>query len=207
MKKFLTVILTLLATVSLFAANGTLENMSPVSLDAVPVTFDLGPTGTTYKVGFTSSIENVKEGSVDEIAEDLTTIELALDETQTYGTLVSPVYVYWVISGGMPLTITLNADAAMDGTTSVDSHINWATEWTKYTNDTANGSATLGITDLYTAGQSVNYTDPQTVFDRTSVKSVVERGYTQLVITTQNVTEAEPDEYTGYLQLVITPKG
>ena len=207
MKKILIVILALLATVSLFAKDGTLENRSPVSLDSVPVTFDLGPTGTTYKVGFTSSIENVKEGSVDEIAEDLTTIELALDDTQTYGTLVNPVYVYWVISGGMPLTITLNADAAMDGTTNGDNHINWVTEWTKFTNDTANGSATLGSTDLYVAEQSVNYTEPQTVFDRSTVNSVVERGYTQLVITTQNITEAEPDEYTGYLQLVITPEG
>lgn len=198
MKKLLFFVLVLLvSTMALFAAptEGTLGK-EVVSLGEVPVTFDLSK-GTTYYVGFATETTNIESGDVSGI-KDTNAITLKLDDTKSKGILDGNLYVYWVVSGGQPLKIELEAGGALSGETESE-NINWKTTW---------GDKSLGGNKVYSDGSEVletAYTNEQIVFDRTTVKQAVERGYAQLSIETQDVSEVVPDSYVGSLQLIITP--
>ena len=205
MKRLLTITVLLIASMSLFAVPGSFdaENNTPKELGQVPVTFDLAAS-TNYYIGFTSDVTNVAAGKDASQITDATEITLELDNTQTYGELAEKLYVYWVISGGQKLKIELEADAAMDD--DGENKINWETSWAAYTNSSKGDTQTLGGTTAYSAESELNtYATEKMVFDRSAVSSTVERGYTEVTIKTQDITNAAAVEYTGHLQLVVTP--
>ena len=212
MKKALIIALMLLASVSAFAAvpgEFNDENNTAVTMNAVPVTFNLAK-GTTYYIGFTNDVTNVAAGKDASGINDAESIELKLDATQTYGELGTDnnLYVYWVVSGNQKLKIELKAEGTLDNTEH-DKHLNWQVQWNKFTDDTSGVQQTLGSTDIHGEdGENVEetaYTTALPVYERSNIDGVVDRGYTQLSIKTQDVTKAAPEAYESSLQLIVTP--
>ena len=211
MKKAMIFALMLLASVSAFAISGEFndENNTAVTMEAVPVTFDLAK-GTTYYIGFTNDITNVAAGKDASGINDAKSIPLQLDATQTYGELGTDnnLYVYWVVSGNQKLKVELKAEGTLDNTEN-DKHLNWQVQWNKFTDDTSGDQQTLGSTDVHGGeGENVEetaYTTALPVYERSNIDGVVDRGYTQLSIKTQDVTKAAPEAYESSLQLIVTP--
>ena len=211
MKKALIIALLLLASVSSFAVPGEFndENNTAVTMKAVPVTFDLAK-GTTYYIGFTNDVTNVAAGQDASGITDAESIELKLDATQTYGELGTDnnLYVYWVVSGNQKLRIDLKAGGTLNNTAD-NEHLNWQVQWNKFTDDTSGDQQTLGSTYIHgeegVKVEETEYTTALPVYERSTIDGVVDRGFTQLSIKTQDVTKAAPEAYESSLQLIVTP--
>ncbi len=216
MKKILLLAFVLIMAMAVvYAADGKASGETAIETGqsaTVPVKFDLGEKGNVkWEIGFTNvtSEENLSYGNVTPAA----SIDLVLDEKTMTGGIndESPVAVYWILTGGQKVRISLAAEGAMEGTDSdsVTHYINWETSWTPkknaggaLTNDT---NVTLGSKDAYSEEQSVDYTTAKSVFDRSATISASEKGLVPLTITTQKVSDAATVEYSSSLTLKIEP--
>lgn len=216
MKKILLLAFVLImAMTAVYAADSNASGETAIKTAqsaTVPVTFNLGENGNVkWEIGFTNvtSEENLSYGNVT----PATSIDLVLNENTMTGGIndESLVAVYWILTGGQKVRISLAAEGAMKGTDSASAthFINWETSWTPkknadgaLTNDT---KVTLGSKDAYSEGQSVDYTTAKSVFDRSATISASEKGLVPLTITTQDVSDAATVEYSSSLTLKIEP--
>ena len=217
MKKILLLAFVLImAMTAVYAANGQASGETAIETGqstTVPVKFDLGENGNVkWEIGFTNetSEKNLSYGNV----KSATSIDLVLDESTMTGRIndASPVAVYWILTGGQKVRISLAAEGAMKGTgsDSVTHYINWETRWNPKKN--ANGTlveedteVTLGSVAAYSEEQTVDYTTDKSVFDRSATISASEKGLVPLTITTQDVSDAATVEYSSSLTLTIEP--
>ena len=216
MKKILLLAFVLImAMTAVYAANGQASGETAIETGqstTVPVKFDLGENGNVkWEIGFTNetSEKNLSYGNV----KSATSIDLVLDENTMTGGIndESPVAVYWILTGGQKVRISLAAEGAMKGTDSKSAthYINWETSWTPKKN--ADGAlaedteVTLGSNAASLAGQPVDYTTAKSVFDRSATVSASEKGLVPLTITTQDVSDAATVEYSSSLTLKIEP--
>ena len=216
MKRILSLAFVLIMAMAVVYADGNALGetaIEEVQTATVPVIFDLGENGNVkWEIGFTNvtSEENLSYGN----GTPATSIDLILDESTMTGRIndASPVAVYWILTGGQKVRISLAAEGAMKGTgsDSVTHYINWETRWNPKKN--ANGTlveedtkVTLGSVAAYSEEQTVDYTTDKSVFDRSATISASEKGLVPLTITTQDVSDAATVEYSSSLTLTIEP--
>lgn len=183
----------------------------------VNINFDLSSEdNSSWEIGFTDNVEGLKNNGT--IVTPLASEDVALKIGEgTSGTLKENLYVYWIIKGGQQLEITLEADGALKevhesgetdgGAETEPEHMNWMVSW-KSSASGSEGTAdqSLGTTDLYKENADVNvYTKTQPVFDRSALDQSLETGSAQLIITTQDITDVAPVNYSANLTLKITP--
>ena len=173
----------------------------------VEIRFDLTADGenSTWTIGFTDDISNLEKNNT---VEPLQTGSVPLSLEGTRGTLgENNLYVYWIITGGQPLNITLSADKALNDVAS--NYMNWEIGW----NSSESGSEekprqTLGTQSEYTENQEgVNYSHPLPVFSRSVPSGSFESGSAELSIKTQDISGVTPSSYAANLILTISPAG
>lgn len=215
MKRLLTVFtLLVLFTIPLLADTSSSGNGN-VTVSAKPanvkVSFDLGTTSdnNTWKIGFTDNVDNLSNGSV----EPLTSEDVALVINGNHGELPAdtPLYVYWIITGGQKLKIELSASGELRGTPAGgnEESMNWKVTWNSSESGSGNsdtGGQTLGNTDEYNEDSpSANYTSRQKVFTRNVLDQSLVYGSAKLTIETQDITAVIPASYSADLILNISP--
>ena len=191
------------------------ENLSENGMGSagVNINFDLSAEdNSSWEIGFTDNVEGLKNNGT--IVTPLASEDVALKIGEgTSGTLKENLYVYWIIKGGQQLEITLEADGALKevaesgGAETEPEHMNWMVSW-KSSASGSEGTAdqSLGTTDLYKENADVNvYTKTQPVFERSVLDQSLETGSAQLIITTQDITDVAPVNYSANLTLKITP--
>ena len=195
------------------------ENLSENGMGSagVNINFDLSAEdNSSWEIGFTDNVEGLKNNGT--IVTPLASEDVALKIGEgTSGTLKENLYVYWIIKGGQQLEITLEADGALKevaesggadgGAETEPEHMNWMVSW-KSSASGSEGTAdqSLGTTDPYKEGSDTNvYTKTQPVFERSVLDQSLETGSAQLIITTQDITDVAPVNYSANLTLKITP--
>lgn len=183
----------------------------------VTIGFDLSSSGNNnfWEIGFTDNVEGLKNNGT--IVTPLVSENVALKIGEgTSGTLKENLYVYWIIKGGQQLEITLEADGALKevaesgGAAEVSeddfAYINWKIEWDSSSSGSEEkAKQTLGDTELYENNPDAVYQTASPVFTRTNPDKSLETGFTQLSITTQDITDVAPVNYSANLTLNITP--
>ena len=217
MKKFISIITIIgLCMIPLFAevsANGNKLDSGENGTATVDIKFDLTSNeNSTWKIGFASDVSSLETNETVTAANSSITLDLI--ENENHGGLNNKnLYVYWIIKGGQPLKITLEAEGPLEGTykenessTSTE-YMNWEVEWTPLVSgeETSSGKSVLGTTNSYNSGQSgVDYT-AKPVFTREVLDSSREVGSAQLDIETQNIDDVKPVSYGSTLTLTIAP--
>ena len=174
----------------------------------VEIRFDLTADGenSTWTIGFTDDISNLENNNT---VEPLQTDSVPLSLEGTRGTLgENNLYVYWIITGGQPLNITLSADKALNDVAS--NFMNWKIEWDSSESGSEDKTRqTLGTEDVYDEEKQagVNYSNPLPVFSRSVPSGSFESGYADLTITTQDISTVDPANYAAKLILTISPAG
>ena len=196
------------------------ENLSENGMGSagVNINFDLSSEdNSSWVVGFTNDVTGLNNNgtSVTPLASD----DVALKIDGTSGTLKENLYVYWIIKGGQQLDITLEADGALkedsesgepDGGAETEpepEHMNWMVSWKSSASGSEDTSGqSLGTIALYKEESDPNvYTTAQPVFERSVLDQSLETGSAQLTITTQDITDVAPVNYSANLTLKITP--
>ena len=194
------------------------ENLSENGMGSagVNINFDLSSEdNSSWAVGFTNDVTGLNNNgtSVTPLASD----DVALKIDDTSGTLKENLYVYWIIKGGQQLDITLEADGALKevaesgepegGAETELEYMNWMVSWKSSTSGSEGTvDQSLGTTDLYKEESDTNvYTTAQPVFERSVLDQSLETGSAQLIITTQDITDVAPVNYSANLTLKITP--
>lgn len=215
MKKFIAIITIIgLCMIPMFAevsADGDKLDSGENGTATVDIKFDLtSNANSTWKIGFASDVSSLETNETVTDADS----SITLDLIENHGGLNNRnLYVYWIIKGGQPLKITLEAEGPLEGTykenessTSTE-YMNWEVEWTPLVSDeeTSSGKSVLGTTNSYNSGQSgVDYT-AKPVFTREVLDSSREVGSAQLAITTQDIDDVKPVSYGSTLTLTIAP--
>lgn len=220
MKRVLPCLLILcLSIIQLSAATSNDSETAAGNGDSAGVTigFDLSSSGNNnfWEIGFTDNVEGLKNNGT--IVTPLVSENVALKIGEgTSGTLKENLYVYWIIKGGQQLEITLEADGALKevaesgGAAEVSeddfAYMNWKIEWDSSSSGSEEkAKQTLGDTDLYENNPDAVYQTASPVFTRTNPDKSLETGFTQLSITTQDITDVAPVNYSANLTLNITP--
>lgn len=194
------------------------ENLSENGMGSagVNINFDLSSEdNSSWEIGFTDNVEGLKNNGT--IVTPLASEDVALKIGEgTSGTLKENLYVYWIIKGGQQLEITLEADGALKevaesgGAAEVSeddsAYMNWKIEWDSSSSGSEEkAEQTLGDTELYENNPYIDYQTASPVFTRTNPDKSLETGFTQLFITTQDITDVAPVNYSANLTLKITP--
>lgn len=217
MKKFIALITIIgLCMIPLFAevsADGDKLGSGENGTAKVDIKFDLTSNeNSTWKIGFASDVSSLETNETVTSADS----SITLDLIENHGGLNNRnLFVYWIIKGGQPLKITLEAEGPLEGTykenessTSTE-YMNWEVKWTPLVSgeEASSGKSVLGTTNSYNnnSGQSgVDYT-AKPVFTREVLDTSREVGSAQLAITTQNIAGVKPASYGSTLILTIAP--
>lgn len=220
MKRVLPCLLILcLSIIQLSAATSNDSETAAGNGDSAGVTigFDLSSSGSNnfWEIGFTDNVEGLKNNGT--IVTPLASENVALKIGEgTSGILSNDLYVYWIFKGGQELKITLQADGALKevaesgGAAEVSeddsAYMNWKIEWDSFSSGSEEkAKQTLGDTELYENNPGAVYQVASPVFTRTNPDKSLETGFTQLSITTQDITDVAPVNYSANLTLKITP--
>ena len=181
----------------------------------VNINFDLSSEdNSSWEIGFTDNVEGLKNNGT--IVTPLASEDVALKIGEgTSGTLKENLYVYWIIKGGQQLEITLEADGALKevhesgetdgGAETEPEHMNWMVSW-KSSASGSEDTAEQSLGTLYKEESDTNvYTTAKSVFNRSALDQSLETGSAQLIITTQDITDVAPVNYSANLTLKITP--
>lgn len=194
------------------------ENLSENGMGSagVNINFDLSSEdNSSWEIGFTDNVEGLKNNGT--TVDPLTSEDVALKIGEgTSGILSNDLYVYWIFKGGQELEITLEADGALKevaesgGAAEVSeddsAYMNWKIEWDSSSSGSEEkAKQTLGDIELYKNKPDAVYQTASPVFTRTNPDKSLETGFTQLSITTQDITDVAPVNYSANLTLNITP--
>lgn len=189
MKKIVFILLFVLFFVPLVAANSTSPQIIPVSLD-------LGPNGTVYyDIGFSKTEVTKGNPTPDSVDGDGISLTLGTNSIATNLDTADSLYVYWHITSGKPITISLQGDGPMQ-VNDTGTEIDWSI---KIGNKTADDQA---------KSQNVFVHQPSSGSDSASAVGIQADGSEKIVLTTENVSAISetvtPGEYTANLTLTIT---
>lgn len=141
-------------------------------------------------IGFTSEPEKVGANGTAPTKVDSLSITVGDSE-------YDDIYVYWILKGGAPLTISLYMEDVLSmGNNTID----WSASWDKFRSDISGAEETVSIG--YLTGE-YGKNNSGIVLDRSKVISVTDTGSTPIAISVNAHNDLVAGEYSGTLVLLI----